>query len=501
MNEFKNFGDPEKFAIAVRWAGDSEPRSRRPARFGWSIGDLKINIAGRTITQSRRGAATQSYSSWYLFPFFDWLANNWATLFHEEDFSWNEKSSAPALVACHRALERWIGETDDVGKNIYQDVQAWYGRHALRASSEGGLFPDLFIRRFLDDIELSWSPHAPLFAPEGFSYVVEPGTARLSVSDVAGPLWKALNWAATTHQALDDNDRASISELQRKIAAIRETSLRDFAAIYVPPSVLEKVQAELDRIGAPEFLEDVPIANVPAIASFSPAVAMFGGINPNLGRADVAAIVSLLVTRRNRPENATLAALTRERAGRPLGVPHEDGYAFASELLEDLEEPTTGSFVDIREILAQLNIEILTEQLSTNTIRGIALAGEEFGPTILLNTASIYNTSEDGRRFTLAHELCHILFDRTRARRVTIASGPWVAPGIEKRANAFAAALLMPRAIVRQLLPSTGPIGREDVRRAAERLHVSETALVEHIYNLDLISELDRDRLRAAFRA
>jgi Zn-dependent peptidase ImmA (M78 family) len=227
---------------------------------------------------------------------------------------------------------------------------------------------------------------------------------------------------------------------------------------------------------------------------------MFGGVSPDLGLPDVEAIVSLLVTRRNHRESAELARLTRERLGRSLGVPHEDGYAYASELWEELGEPNAGSYVDIRAILTELGIEVRVEQLSTDAIRGVALAGDDFGPTILLNTTSIYNRNEDGRRFTLAHELCHILFDRTRARRVTIASGPWVAPGIEKRANAFAAAFLMPRTLVRQLLPAAGSISRDNVVHAAQGLHVSETALVEHIFNLDFISEWDRERLRAAFR-
>ena len=151
-------------------------------------------------------------------------------------------------------------------------------------------------------------------------------------------------------------------------------------------------------------------------------------------------------------------------------------------------------------MIGRLGIEVRQTQLSTDTIRGVALAGGGFGPTILLNTASIYNAAEDGRRFTLAHELCHILFDRTRARRVTIASGPWVAPGIEKRANAFAAYLLMPATLVRRLLPVSGRVDREHIVSAAQALHVSETALVEHAYNLDLIGEWDRERLRASFR-
>lgn len=140
-NEFATFGDPARFAIAVRWAADSEPLAHRPARYGWSMGDLKIIIAGRTITRSRRRSTLQSHASWYLFPIFEWIAHNWVPLLHEEDFAWPEKSSAPALVACRRAMERWIGESDEAGKDIYRNVQAWYRRHALRSSAEGGLSP------------------------------------------------------------------------------------------------------------------------------------------------------------------------------------------------------------------------------------------------------------------------------------------------------------------------------------------------------------------------
>ena len=337
--DFASFGDPQKFALSVRWTDDSEPRTRRPAGFGWSMGDLKIIIAGCTVTQSRRGAATQSYASWYLLPFFDWLASNWAPLLHEEDFSWTEKSSAPALVACRRALERWIGETEEFGKRTYKDIQAWYRRHALRASSEGGLFSDLFIRRFLDDIELSWSSSPPCFAPEGFSFVVEPGTARLPVGDVAGPLWEVLNWAASTAPVSDVADRHSIRALETKIAAVRDTPLQQFTAAYVSNSLLAKVQSAFENLGAPELLRNERVANIPAITSFSPAVAMFGGVSPNLGPQDIQLLAELLVSRLNVPESDALGSLTHERAGRPLGVPYKDGYVFAAELLEELDEP------------------------------------------------------------------------------------------------------------------------------------------------------------------
>ena len=46
------------------------------------------------------------------------------------------------------------------------------------------------------------------------------------------------------------------------------------------------------------------------------------------------------------------------------------------------------------------------------------------------------------RRFTLAHELCHLIHDRGYGARLAIASGPWAPADVEQRANAFAAMLL-----------------------------------------------------------
>lgn len=47
-------------------------------------------------------------------------------------------------------------------------------------------------------------------------------------------------------------------------------------------------------------------------------------------------------------------------------------------------------------------------------------------------------------RFTLAHELAHLVYDRLAGTWLAQASGPWTPPGRESRANAVAAALLMP---------------------------------------------------------
>ena len=107
--EWTTFGDPSRFELGVRWRRDSEPRARRPKVYGWSIGDLRITVAGRQVTRNRRGVAAQSYVSWYLFPVCLWIADNWAELLHEEDFAWPKGASLPAAAACSDALQQWIG--------------------------------------------------------------------------------------------------------------------------------------------------------------------------------------------------------------------------------------------------------------------------------------------------------------------------------------------------------------------------------------------------------
>lgn len=501
MSDFAAFGDPARFEIAVRWTGDSEPRARLPAAHGWSMGDLRLTVAGHVLTRSRRGDNPQTHVGWYLAPAFDWIASNWAVLFHEEDFAWPERGGAPAVVACHRALDHTIGVRDAEGRARYKVIQAWYYRHALRAASEGGLFPDLFIRRFGDDIELSWSAEPPLFAPDGFGFASEPGMARLTVDEVAGPVWEALQWVAARPPALDGGDVASWRALSVKIEAIPAMSAAALDRAYVDERVLEMVRRSLERIGKLGLIEESVTPDKPYVRELSPAVAMFGGVNPNLGAADVDYLCGLLAERVRDGDSAALRALVEGHRSASLGVPHEDAYAFAEEFLEQMALPGDGEWIDIHTIAGHLGIEIIERALETDSIRGIALAGHDIKPTILVNTTSPFNVTAYGKRFTLAHELCHVLHDRSRARRVTHVSGAWVAPGIERRANAFAAYLLMPRQLLVRGWQDRFATSHAEFTAFAHRLRVNEPALIEHLHNLDFIGEAAREHLRAMFRS
>ena len=90
----------------------------------------------------------------------------------------------------------------------------------------------------------------------------------------------------------------------------------------------------------------------------------------------------------------------------------------------------------------------------------------------IVNKAGPLSRTAAGERATLAHELCHVLFDASAERPVgqVERSGRTSSP-IEKRANAFAAELLLPRAVLRRVAVR-GFLTRENLRAVARRYRV-----------------------------
>lgn len=502
--EFASFGDPSRFEIAMRWRSDAEPRHRRPADYGWSIGDLRLTVAGTVLTGNAVGQSPRDFVSWYLLPIAQWFADNWTDLLHQADLPWHEPSAAPAVAVVGRKLRNLIDARDDQGRADYREAQVWRNAHALNSTSNGGLLPDLYLRRYLDTIELSWTAAAPVFAPDQFRFTSGRGLAYLAVKDVAVPLWNALQWVAQSGgaRATDEADQAALVRLRDQCAALAQKTVIDLTARRIGDHVVQSAISALRKRGLEEIFvnDNDKIEGVPAIARFSPAVAMYGGLSPNLTEADVGTL-SEVIALANQPglQATPIDSLVAIDNGPPMGVPYTEGYEWASDLLEeDLLEDFVSDFVDIERLLAKLGIRVLESALETETIRGVALAGDGLAPTILVNITSVFNATTAGRRFTLAHELAHLLYDRTMAKSVGISSGPWAPAGVEKRANAFAAMFLMPRPLVLNAFGSDRRFNEIGVIvAAAEILQVRPTALIEHLFNLNFIDEFDRERLRA----
>lgn len=99
-------------------------------------------------------------------------------------------------------------------------------------------------------------------------------------------------------------------------------------------------------------------------------------------------------------------------------------------------------------------VAVLYARLGQGSLAGLGFADSHRGPAIVLNLQG-KGMNPAVRRFSLAHELCHLLLDWNRAEPLASVSGflgeDEAALVREQRANAFATRLLCPEIVVRRL--------------------------------------------------
>ncbi len=231
---------------------------------------------------------------------------------------------------------------------------------------------------------------------------------------------------------------------------------------------------------------------------------MFGSLAPRVTSEDIVTLCNLIVGLTGDRSSAELATIDdRPEPMIATLAPWSQGYDLADRLHDQLDGRfLTGRYVDVDGLLERLGIEVKEVWLTDASVRGVAIAGPGHRPGIAWNRGNLFNGTSQGRRFTLAHELCHVLYDREVGRRLAIASGPWAPAGIERRANAFAAMLLMPEPLIQQSVVELdcSLATEEGVDRVARRLHTGFEATLRHLRNLALIDDVDQQQIEAQRR-
>lgn len=488
MTDMQKFGDPDRFEISARWLEDRESRERLPRAYGWSMGELLVKVGGVTLTEHRIDGEPRDAIQWYLGPVVAWMLSQWKWLMHEEAYTWSTRSGDPAAFTVEADLERYMGSEFPRDREVYKQVTAWWMRHALRSADPSALYPHIFIRRVEDEVEVSWLDKQPEFAPQGFELNLNPGAALFAVEEVAKPLWDFLQWATESAQPVTDGDQAQVAALRAQFNSVQNSQPTELEAAHVANDALHLIIGEVRANRWTPDRKSLP--GVPVVTEFDTPVLMFGGLNVNIGESDVRVLFDVLVQQHQGIEHEQLNVLVASPSIYEYLQPYAHGYELAYQVREALRISPHTAFVDIEKLLRGLGITIQDVHLNTNSIRGVAIAGDEFAPAIVVNVNHKFNGSTRGRRFTLAHEFCHILFDRSRAKRLSHISGPWASARVEKRANAFAAMFLATPHALEQALENAMP-ARTRIKKLADKFQMGTAALLEHLRNLDLISGED----------
>lgn len=152
--------------------------------------------------------------------------------------------------------------------------------------------------------------------------------------------------------------------------------------------------------------------------------------------------------------------------GSPYDAAVDAAHSARTQLSLSPDEPC-----DIEAVLKKLGVVLKTVSWSPS-IDAVACWGPRHGPAVFVNKRGTHARDAGGRRATLAHELCHLLLDRDGTLPLADAVGGRAPRHAESRARAFAAELLLPRAVTREKF-AEARTAESPLRSLARRYRVS----------------------------
>ncbi len=516
-------GDTDRFALKLAFLRDPDDGAAASPEMSASWGRFQIWAGGRNLClHDEEGEALDSVH-WYLLPLMEWFVENWDPLLHEERLPSHPAApdAAESVWMTQSCLYRASGDF-----RVEEEWYEWSQRHGLQAAREGGLFPNTFFRRWHDQVEVSWRDSPLAGAPEDYRFAQSAGMGRFVPDEVAHPLYDVLSAAAKElSRRLPESERVvhlsnSIASLKAASPARRSERVAWLAGLGRNASAVfsgwRRVTQEVERRSAeraPNFGRSVtsvidamiaPPADDLVVTGSCQAALLFGSLAPTVSETDVVTLADLLVDRYTPdPQRTRLFDFAGDR---PVDASHESAWQQGYQLAEDMSEEFLGpddGWMDVRGVLDQLGVAVDYVELEDPNVRAVALIGRAHEPWIAVNRNFPANSAPEALRFTLAHELCHLLFDRSYGSALAIASGKWAPVEVEQRADAFAAMFLMPRPLVqRAVARMTDPIATlGGVVHVASTLRTSVKATIFHLKNLDYYDGATRDRLRHQLRA
>jgi hypothetical protein len=156
-------------------------------------------------------------------------------------------------------------------------------------------------------------------------------------------------------------------------------------------------------------------------------------------------------------------------------LPRTQGRDVARWLRKSVSAEDIWVRVDPAQVLAGWSVE--TAEIRTDErIEAISFWGKSHGPAVLINRSGRRNgsTGDGAIRFTLAHELGHLLLDTKGSLPLAEVLGGSVPSDVEERANSFAAEFLLPEEAAGDAYRNS-PDVKEAFQRLSGRFGVTHT--------------------------
>lgn len=439
--------------LEVKW--DAAAEEGNLSSLGWGEGVLFVNDEPLWCHDAPEGSPLPVRWTWV--DLLEFLASRWPALVAEQAYPFDLTPATPRDLR-RRAETRW--EYMSRARRLEEDetLFRFESRHDLARAMRGIQLPSLFLMREGEGMWVS-TPTATTLASkdEVIAALVEMGdsiAAQLASSTAQPALEAVARWAAREASTSPDTWISYISGLDKHERTALAGQAHEVEFWELTPAVEENELLAAARLfGGRPSIEDKrrvleAIRALPACAT------------PLLDESSEGTLAML-----NLLENRD---------------PYQEGYDLAERWRGEADE---AGRVDPEAILARLGVKVVDLALG-HALDAIGCWGPRHGPAVFVNINGRRSQSVHGRRATLAHELCHLLVDRERALPFVEVLGGRSPYTPERRANAFAAELLLPRAMAAETYSSTGELkAANDVLCA--RFGVGSTLVAAQLLNGD----------------
>lgn len=450
----------------IRIEFQSLPASEdHPAGYAWGALGLWL---GDTLVWNESDDGTEKPVEWSWVNLLEGLGRVWPWLTLEEGYPIPIHPEHPGKLD-DELTKRWDGMTGSQRDDEEDLIFDFNHRHNLALLVRGVNLPRVMVMREGNEMVL-WSPsrHQPVRIPfvefirvfnelgDHLSYLLMDSNRDLAT--LAKKRWSEREARALEYKAQGalDGEDPRIRKFVEVYSRASRTAAND---IYAD----DEVRAAA-RMTAKKFMAEDRLKVLEAIQHIKP---------------------------RKTPELDSLSQSVPD-ANEFSSIAFQQGYWLAIWLRGELK--LGAGSVEPRSIIEGWGVEIFDIQVDPE-ICAVAVWGRLHGPGVILNKMRNSRASgANGCRATLAHEVCHLIYDRKRSLPVADVMGGLGPQFAEKRANAFAAEFLLPRASAAAEVRSSS----DDILTIAKRLErkfgVSRAIVRHQIQNSNAAELLDSQK-------
>lgn len=480
------FGRPETFAIEVSALGAGPSGVDPVCAATWTALGLVVN--DRNLFRNiRRGSESVSGAlNWPAIYFARWLVHSWGQIYHTS--AWPKPGTSRNARDVALALDEELADNYDVPDSLVDARDEFVQAHSLRSASAGAAMPDAWLSRDGDVVSLAWddSSDGDIYFP------ISRGEADVPAADFAEATKGFVGWVRDLLVDAEIAEAAPDIELFDNWLGLYESPAGARAALVAETGLADERLEDLRKlagVATDAELFDLPDAwfqqGTLADVRESPIAVAFRCVAPVVDEADLVRIRRTFVSAVR--DSSSFEKLNELASTVPPPLRNLQDYVRGYRLARALRTRLGNEAhpLDIEALISKLGIHVTDLPLSDRAIDGGCVCDDRHGPAIFVNPMSARAASAWGRRVVLAHELCHLLFDRRHGRHIGMLSGPWAPPRVERIANAFAIEFLLP---LQGIVETVGPIWDhptdEHINALMKRYELSLTAVSEHVRNM-----------------